>query len=465
MTADPEPSRPTQIAAKTSAFLFLVLAATGVGHAVFGVAWLKWTGVVCTVVFLILEIRAVPRFQAVMAVLMIGIGLGISGNLEDIPAVLIAGLVKAQVFLVVFFAVAWLQIPAAASPALAAVRRAVVAQPPGRRFFYLAGSGHVLGSVLNLAGLVLLSTMVDRQTDRHLQRRMATALMHGYVAASIWSPFYVSVVVVLIALPSLDWSDAVFHGLPLAAVTVGCAWAFDRIFYRRRGGPDTGAATTPRQSRSLQPRQRRNLTLVLGSLAVSVIGMVELTGWSLPVVLALVAPLFGMIWMTLIAGPAAPAHKSGWQLTRTVFERLPGLRNEALAFVAASIFGIAVAEAVPAETFAAIAGSDWTIAALVFGVVGLGFCGLHPVIPVIFVGEVLPPDVIGLPAEIIGMALLGSWGLSTLVSPFSGTTLIMSRFVPAPSHVIAWRWNAPYSLVATTAVSLSIIAVWRMQFF
>ena len=110
-------------------------------------------------------------------------------------------------------------------------------------------------------------------------------------------------------------------------------------------------------------------------------------------------------------------------------------------------------------------GGALTITGLVFGVVGLGLCGLHPVIPVIFIGEALPPDVIGLPAEIIGMALLGAWGLSTLVSPVSGTTLMMSKFVGISSHAIAWRWNTPYALVATTVVSLSVIAAWRMHLY
>ncbi|MDD9876582.1 MAG: hypothetical protein OXR84_03980 [Magnetovibrio sp.] len=336
----------------------------------------------------------------------------------------------------------------------------MVSQPPGRRFAYLAGGGHLLGSVLNIAGLVLLSPMVERQTDRQLQRRMAAALMQGFVAASIWSPFYVSVIVVLIALPELGWSDAILGGLPLAGVTVGCAWVFDRAVHRRPSG-----AAAP-SGHPLGMPHRRNLVCVLGSLAAIVIGTVELTGWSLPVTLAVVAPPFGTLWIVLVAGPSAPPPRAAGQLVRAVFWRLPELRNESLAFVAASIFGIGVATGFPSDSLLAVAGGgDWLIAGLVFGVVGLGACGLHPVIPVILVGEAVPPEVIGLPAEIMGMALLGAWGLSTLVSPFSGTTLMMSRFVRAPSYEIAWRWNAPYVALAATAVSLSVIAAWRMQVY
>ena len=459
------PPTPSSIHA-LSAFLYVMLALSGVGAAVFHWPVLTWAGVGCTVAFLVLQFRNVPRFQAIMALVMIAIGLSVGSQSEKVADVLVDGLIKAQLFLVLFFAVAWLQIPAADSPALRAVRRTVVSQPPGWRFSYLVGAGHILGSVLNIAGLVLLSTMVERQTDAGLQRRMASALMQGFVAASIWSPFYVSVIVVLIALPELDWSDAIFHGLPIAAVTVACAWIFDRVVHRRPPPGSSLSGNPQPPGYPLGMRHRINLAGVLGALVVVVVGTVELSGLSLPVVLALVAPPFGVVWMTLLAGPAVAAGRSAAHLAGVVFDRLPGLRNEALAFTAASVFGIGVAAGMPADALGMLSnGGALTIAGLVFGVVGLGLCGLHPVIPVIFIGEALPPDVIGLPAETIGMALLGAWGLSTLVSPVSGTTLMMSKFVGISSHTIAWRWNTPYALVATTVVSLSVIAAWRMHLY
>ena len=147
----------------------------------------------------------------------------------------LSGIAKAQIFLVLFFAIQWLQTPASVSPALHAVRRTVVSQPPGRRFLYLAASGHILGSVLNVAGLVLLSTMVERQKDALLQRRMASALMQNYIVASTWSPFFIGVVVILIALPELSWLDVVTGGLPMALIAVGVSWLHDRIRYRPQG--------------------------------------------------------------------------------------------------------------------------------------------------------------------------------------------------------------------------------------
>ena len=88
-----------------------------------------------------------------------------------------------------------------------------------------------------------------------------------------------------------------------------------------------------------------------------------------------------------------------------------------------------------------------------------GICGLHPVILAILVGEVLPPEVIGIQPEILGMAILGVWGTSTMVSPFSATTLFTSRVVNVPSHIIAWRWDTPIVLLSTCVVAVYVVAV------
>jgi hypothetical protein len=69
-----------------------------------------------------------------------------------------------------------------------------------------------------------------------------------------------------------------------------------------------------------------------------------------------------------------------------------------------------------------------------------GFIGLHPVIVILFISSVLPPEALGLRDWIVGVVYLGCWGLCTMISPFSGTTLFMSRETGVPAHVIAWKW-------------------------
>ena len=98
------------------------------------------------------------------------------------------------------------------------------------------------------------------------------------------------------------------------------------------------------------------------------------------------------------------------------------------------------------------------IVGLIYGMTIAGAAGFHPVIVAILVGEVMPPEVIGMPPEILAMAMLGVWGTSTMISPFSATTLFMSRVVNTPSHVIAWKWDIPVVILAITVVAVYVVA-------
>ena len=95
----------------------------------------------------------------------------------------------------------------------------------------------------------------------------------------------------------------------------------------------------------------------------------------------------------------------------------------------------------------------------------IGGIGLHAVIVVILVGEVLPPEVIGVPDWILGISLLGMWGVSTLVNPYSGTCLYLSRVTDVSPFVIAWRWNPAVTFFLTTLSILVIIAIRNLALF
>tara|TARA_A100001037_G_C14930215_1_gene535697 strand:- start:355 stop:816 length:462 start_codon:yes stop_codon:yes gene_type:complete len=153
-------------------------------------------------------------------------------------------------------------------------------------------------------------------------------------------------------------------------------------------------------------------------------------------------------------------------VVRRVYGRIEGLRSEALAFTASSIVGVGFAVGFPMDAITPFAGQGgWIIFGLIFAILGLGFLGIHPLVSVIVISEAVPPTVLGMPVQVVGLSLLGVWGLTTLVSPVSGTTLIMARFVPASSYTIAWRWSPPYTILAAVAIGLFVYAVWRMELY
>ena len=79
-------------------------------------------------------------------------------------------------FLILFFAIAWLQFPVGRLSTPCEVTSSPV-RPDVATIFDLWV--HILGSVLNLAGLSLLTTIVERQKQFSEKRRLSVALMQG----------------------------------------------------------------------------------------------------------------------------------------------------------------------------------------------------------------------------------------------------------------------------------------------
>jgi len=411
------------------------------------------------VLFIVIEFKNIPRYQRAAGAILAMIGIAGAAASGRWDAVVLDAIARSRAFLLLFFAVSWLQIPAGRSPSLRVVRTAILNQPPGRRFLFLSYGIHVLASILNLAGLSLFSTFVKEQKDFNLKRRVAMALIQGFTSASCWSPFYVGMIVVLVAIPTLKWSDVAPSGAMLALTLIMTGWLYDRYAVRQ----STLASQNPAKS-ELSALKISQAILILSLLVASVMAILELTGVSIPVALGLVSPPFAIIWFALIEFQPHTTIRRGVELTGKVVGGLPSLRNEAMVFVAANILGLGVASAIPDADFSRVISQiiPWADARifLLFAIfVVCGFIGLHPVIVILFIGSVLTPEALGLRDWIVGVVYLGCWGLCTMISPFSGTTLFMSRETGTPAHVIAWQWASRPTILQAFAIFLVTIAI------
>jgi len=441
-----------------SAWVYLSIAALALVD-----VFVEWQSIVpltagLTFVFLCLEIGNAPPTPRIIGLLLIGFGLAAAGYGGQFEIATLDGFARSKTFVLLFFAVAWLQIPARESPALKAAREVITRQPPGRRFLVAAFGVHALGSVLNLAGLSLVATMIDRKLDPSLLRRLTTALMLGFTSASSWSPFYVSMVVVLTALPNLKWIEIAPFGFLFAMLAIIGGFIYDRMMWRRSGNASV------KQGVALSLRDKLRSVGILGFLAVLVVGLVEAAGISIPVALGLIAPPFALMWRASMAPNRANRLAEMRALATQVVCGLPSLRNEVLIFVGATVFGVGIAALIPADNLGGLLNTwltsiDARLAALTFGIAGLSMVGLHPVIVVILVGEVLPPEILGAPDWIIGIALLGVWGLSTMINPYSATTLYLARISGMSSYTMAWRWNPPFVFIAISIITLGVISL------
>ncbi len=438
-----------------SAWIFLGICVLAIVDAFITVPLVKLFTAGLIVLYIALQFQAIPIKQRLAGLGLISAGVLASflggGLWVGMFETLFEGVSRSRIFLLLFFAVAWLQLSVGESPALKSVREAIMNQPPGRRFLVLSAGVHVLGALL-------LSPILQNCSNPLLLRRLSVALMHGFTSASAWSPFYIGMIVVLVAIPSLEWQNIALQGMAMAVVLILGGWLFDRMRYP---GKRTPASIAPQK---IQIKVFRTV-LLLGTLIGLVMLVTDIAQVKIPIALGLVCPPFGLIWYATLGGRRADKTDRVQFLAHQVVSSLPNLRSETLVFVAANVFGIGIASAIPTENMAGLLDTllpwiDARIVALTLLFLCCGMIGLHPVIVVLSLAAILPPEVVGLRDWVLGLVYVGSWGLTTMISPISGATLFMSRYTGMPSHVIGWKW-ASYSVAFNAVLMVTFVIILR----
>lgn len=430
-----------------------VAAAVGAGGAVRAVA------VTALLAFVVVEARRLPMVPLVSGSALLVAGLVIGGRLDVVVPMVLEGAQRTLSFMVVLGAALTLRHPALQSPAFRKTGEWVVGQPAGRRFLGVAVTGHFLSSALNLAALQFIAYLLERDVDARLFRRLVYASMRGMLAATMWTPFFIGMGAVLAALPSLSWFDLASKGVAISAAMIAFAWAFDRLGGGAPSAPEGGTAPAPEAGGALA-----RIGGLLLFLTAAVITVAETLDVSVLIANGLVAPVVAVAWLVAV-GRRSPAPSLGIDaLFRDVAERLPGIRNETFVFLGANVFGLGlaaaieprmVAELLPFENMALV---PRIIAMCVTGSL-IGALGVHPIILIVTVGQVLPPEAVGLPSDALGLILLVIWTTGSASSPFSAMSLQMAKILGVSTFTTAWRWNGLYSLAASAFGGL-LVSAW-----
>ena len=448
---------------RVSTFLFLGIAVFTVLGELTEIGWFRDTAVVSVLLLLVLEFTRIPLIQKSVGIVLILGGVITAAFTDDIFGTLYTGIVRALPFLLLFASVAWLQEPSSQSPSLLAVREMVMRQGPGKRFAWVMTVAHFLGVAFNLAGLSLLTPMVAKGAVARLQKRLSRAMIQGFSAGTCWSPLYVGTAVIIASVPGVNWLDVGPTGFVIAMAMLVWSWIVDRLFSRRKQPhviPTPIALDSP--DHPMTGLVWIKLAMILITLFGCIIGMVEGLGWSIPIALAVTAPLYAMIWAFFIGRSGTGSGLLG--TARHVFRGLPGLRGETILFTGANLLGVGVAALIPDGSAGSVM-ADWAIPseiillAIMVGYAVASAVGLHPVVTVVLVTTILTPTVIGVPPALLALSLMVMWGQGTNVSPFSATNLYMARVTGQSAWVTAWRWNLPFVVSSTLLLAGTMIVL------
>ena len=382
------------------------------------------------------------------------------------PAPLLAeGAIRAAYLSAFYFMLSVLRDGAMTSTSVLHVGRYLTQQPPNRRYWALAGGGHIMGVMMNFGALILLSPLVQRGAKDETgtlspeivairEQRQLCALIRGFSWFIAWAPTSIAQVVVVTIVTGASAFTVAVMGAIAAVLVIIAGWIEDWFFgakLRKRLGP----SAAPAVSSSLPTKAFQRL----GAVYALLIGLSLLIAWLLDTRLVngimLSALPITAIWITaqLKAG-----HGDGRDLKTRAYDiavkALPKGTPEAATLALGGFTGTVLAGVVPPEALENTFALFGTHTALLYisittMVVLLSIIGMPPMLTVTFLGGAAArTQGLGLDPNLLAVALLYGWTINLTGSPFGGSNLIMSRQTGIPVKTLAFQWNTRFSIAA-----------------
>lgn len=341
-------------------------------------------------------------------------------------------------------------------------------QPYRRRYVLLAIGSQILPCLLGFAGVHMLFSVAGRGRHASETERLAlfTAITRSFSAATLWSPTFGNMVILLALYPQLRWAHVLPIGVSLAVVTILLSMVVDHRLFTGRGRaqaqglPEDGPEAPPAGVASAAAR-------VLGAM-LGFFGLVIVCAWllELPIsgAIAMVAPpaAFFLHYALAARGERSPAR--AWRRFADDARTLQAFAPEVLLFMAAGCGGSVIADSVPREWIVAAAAAvsghaAVAILALILCIIAMSSVGLHPVLTVVVLASTFTPEAIGLPVLVQFCALLAGWGIASVVAPFSMLNLTAARYTGLGPYQISMRENWKFGVVAVAVATLGLAAL------
>ena len=296
--------------------------------------------------------------------------------------------------------------------------------PRGRRaVLQTLAATHLFGAVINISAPVLIGERIARQN--RLTDLQGRVISRAFVAASMWSPFFIAMALILQYLPHARFTVIAGGGFLASVLLLAwCAWRLPRT-----PGADQFVGYPLRVQALWAPCLLSSV--VLGG---------HLLLPRLPVLPLIQAAALGVVALVL---PWQRGWQAGAALLTHARERLPGMAGEFSMFLASSVMSAGIDAAVrhsglavaPAALHAG--GASLLMAALLL----LTLIGIHPVATLGVLAGAWPLQQYD--GDLLGLVFLLVWGLGLVASPFSGTSFVFqARFGARVLDLL--RWNGAY---------------------
>ncbi len=306
-----------------------------------------------------------------------------------------------------------------------------------------------LGSLLNVACMPFIHSLLRETAGRFRDGVVAKALMRGNTVNMFWSPVFISLAIV-IQYSGISWFAVLPTGLVLASATYLVALAFGAVEFRgkaRERAESTGDASA---AILLKLFLQMAILMVFIALlqyfthksALVTVPLVSLTG---PLLLALIFSRLGVYKARLRAYLATG---------------LPNSCSEVILFTSFGFFGYALGLSdirnyiPPAIQYLGFDSPLTLIPLITFLTAFPSLFGVHPLITISTIAITLPPGSVALTDIQMAGALLLGYVCYGALSPFSAINLVILGLTKEGLIEATIRRHWPYALAVTAVATL-----------
>lgn len=269
---------------------------------------------------------------------------------------------------------------------------------------------HLFASIINLSALILIADKMYKKG--YLTNTQIILLTRSFANDAYWSPFFVAFATAVVYMPNLDTSVILVNGVFLAT------FGFLITYYEVKND----------NKNKITDFEGYPLNFSTLALPFCLAFLVLITHYLSPdtKVIVLIA-LFSFILTFFILTIKSGFQNSFLEMKKHILFDLPKMKAEISLFLVAGMFGVTLSSILiglnlelPFEIF------DWKIASILLAIfIILGFIGIHPLITIAIIGNLLNE----VNHTLLAVTFLMAWSIVISTSPFSGLILtIVSRY-------------------------------------
>lgn len=379
------------------------------------------------------------------------------------------GFDRVNLFSAFMVALLFLRVAAKRSDIIARCGHFLVHQKPSARYAVLSYGSWLIGAVLSFGALNLMGQVIssgntlesakgDTRIHQIRKKRMVLAMMRGFGALPLSSPFSISMALMLSLIPALRWQSLLPLTLGVAVSLIALGWLMDTRAYAYAKGraPDV----THRKKDILALFQFALIVIVLFGASAS---FSQAFDYGLPTSILIMCPIFGMMWFMLegtIGGSGVTTLSVAFP--RDLMRELGALAPEIAVIGGASFLGALVSGILEPETVMAVSKTlylhGYPLAVFCMAVVVLtSLVGVSPFVSVSILGATFSDvTVFGLSPYVLSISLLIGWFLALNASPLTISAIMVARILNCEPKDITLRWNGRYSIAATVLGAVAL---------